>query len=42
MGCQLEALKMRSERPYKLDFSMALAFTSEIMEEPILPWFKIS
>ena len=41
MGRQLEALRMRSERPYELDFNTALGFTSKIMEDPIPPWFKM-
>ena len=32
MGHELEALKMRSELPYDLDFNAAPAFTLEIME----------
>ena len=41
MGRELEALRMRSERPYELDFNAAPAFTSEIMEQPIPPRFKM-
>ena len=41
MGCQLEALKMKSEHPYEKDFNMALAFTSKIMEELVPPQFKM-
>ena len=41
MGHELKSLKMRSEHPYELDFNAALAFTSEIMEQPILPRFKM-
>ena len=41
MGHQLEALRMRSEHPYELDFNMAIAFTSKVMEEPIQPQFKM-
>ena len=42
MGHKLEALKMKSECPYEKDFNMAPPFTSEIMEEVIPPWFKMS
>ena len=41
MGHELEALKMRSERPYELDFNAAPAFTLEIMEQVIPPQFKM-
>ena len=41
MGHELEALRMRSEHPYKLNFNVASAFTSKIMEQPISPWFKM-
>ena len=41
MGCELEALKMRSEHPYELDFNAALAFTSKIMEQIIPSRFKM-
>ena len=41
MGHELEALRMRSEHPYELDFNAALAFTSEIIEQPIPFWFKM-
>ena len=41
MGCELETLMMRSERPYEPDFNAAPTFTSKIMEQPILPWFKM-
>ena len=41
MGCELEALRMRSEHPYELDFNAASAFTSKIMEQPIPPRFKM-
>ena len=41
MGHELEALKMRLEHPYELDFNAAPAFTSEIMEQVIPPWFKM-
>ena len=34
-------LKMRSKRPYELDFNAAPAFTSEIMEQVIPPQFKM-
>ena len=39
MGRELEALKMKSERPYENNFNTTLAFTSKIMEEPIPPQF---
>ena len=41
MGHELEALKMRSERPYELDFNMTLAFASKIMEQVISTRFKM-
>ena len=41
MGHELEALRMRSEHPYELNFNAALTFTSEIMEQIIPPWFKM-
>ena len=41
MGRELEALRMRSERPYELDFNTASAFTSKIMEQPVLLRFKM-
>ena len=41
MGHMLEALRMRSERPYELDFNAAPAFTSKIIEQVIPPWFKM-
>ena len=41
MSHELEALRMRSEHPYELDFNAAPAFTSEIMEQPISPQFKM-
>ena len=41
MGHQLEALRMKSERPYENGFNIAPAFTSKIMEEPIPPQFKM-
>ena len=41
MGRELEALKIKSEHPYESDFNTAPAFTSEIMEEPIPPQFKM-
>ena len=41
MGHELEALRMRSERPYELDFNAAPAFTLEIMEQLIPPRFKM-
>ena len=41
MGRQLEALKMKSEGPYKKDFNMAPSFTPEIMDEAILPRFTM-
>ena len=41
MDCKLEALRMRSECPYELDFNVAPAFTSKIMEQPIPPRFKM-
>ena len=42
MGHELEALKMRSEHPYELDFNVAPTFTLEIMEQIIPPQFKMS
>ena len=42
MSCQLEALRMKSERPYENDFNTAPTFTSKIMEELISPRFKMS
>ena len=41
MGHELEALRMRSECPYELDFNAAPAFTLKIMEQVIPPRFKI-
>ena len=41
MDRELEALRMRSEHPYELDFNAAPAFTSKIMEKPIPPRFKM-
>ena len=41
MGHELEALRMRSQHPYELDFNVTLAFTLKIMEQPILPRFKM-
>ena len=41
MGRELEALRMRSEHPYELDFNASLAFTSKIMEQTIPPRFKM-
>ena len=41
MGRQLEALKMKSERPYEEGFNTAPAFTSKIMEEPVPARFKM-
>ena len=41
MGRELEALRMRSKHPYELDFNATPAFTSEIMEQPILLRFKM-
>ena len=41
MGRELKALGMRSKHPYELDFSVAPAFTSKIMEQPISPQFKM-
>ena len=41
IGRQLEALKMKSERPYEKDFNTAPAFTSKIMEELIPPRIKM-
>ena len=37
MGHELAALKIRSERSYKLDFNVTLGFTSKIMEDAIPP-----
>ena len=37
IGHELEALRMRSERLYELDFNAALAFTSKVMKEPVPP-----
>ena len=42
MGYQLEALRMRFEHPYELDFNAAPTFTSKIMEQSIPPRFKMS
>ena len=41
MGRGLEALRMRLERPYELDFNAAPTFTSKIMEQVIPPRFKM-
>ena len=41
MGCELEALRMRSKHPYELDFNVAPAFTSKIMEQVVPPQFKM-
>ena len=41
MGHQLEALKIKSEHPYEEGFNTASAFTSKIMEEPILAQFRM-
>ena len=41
MGHKLEALRMRFERPYELDFNAASVFTLEIMEQLIPPRFKM-
>ena len=41
MGRQLEALKVKSNRPYEKGFNMAPPFTPEIMDEAIPPWFKM-
>ena len=41
MGRELEALRMRSERRYELDFNVAPAFTLEIMEQIIPSQFKM-
>ena len=41
MGRELEALRMRSERPYELDFNAAPAFTSKIMEQIVPPRLKM-
>ena len=41
MGHELEALRMRSEYPYELDFNAALAFTLKIMEQLVPPRFKM-
>ena len=42
MGRKLEALRMKFEHPYEINFNVAPAFTSKIMEKPIPPWFKMS
>ena len=41
MGHELKALRMRSERPYELDFNVAPAFTLKIIEQTIPPRFKM-
>ena len=41
MGHQLEALRMKSERPYENHFNMAPTFTSKIMEKSVPPRFKM-
>ena len=41
MDHQLEALKVKSERPYEKDFNMTPPFTSKIMDEAIPPRFKM-
>ena len=41
MGRKLEALRMRSEHPYELDFNTAPDFTSKIMEQPVSLRFKM-
>ena len=41
IGRQLEALKVKSDRPYERDFNMAPPFTLEIMDKAIPPRFKM-
>ena len=41
MGCQLKALRIKSEHPYEEGFNTAPAFTLKIMEEPVPPRFKM-
>ena len=41
MGRELEALRMRSEHPYELDFNTAPVFTSKIKEQVIPLRFKM-
>ena len=41
MGRQLEALKIKFERPYEEGFNMTSAFTSKIIEEPVPARFKM-